>query len=107
MLTPDKCYDAIRFWHELHKIIDEKGLSFSYSSDYSYTYLTEVSAVVDTDIITIKTTYDYYRGWITSIQQPKGVDAGSGYDYLYSYDLLGRVIKKELPLFRDNLTIME
>jgi len=42
-------------------------------------------------------TYDFNRGWITSIQEPKGV-AGSGYDYLYTYDLLGRITKKEFPL---------
>jgi len=60
--------------------------------------LTEISATVGTDTITTKATYDYYRGWITSIQEPKGVDAGSGHDYLYTYDLLGRITKKEFPL---------
>jgi len=77
---------------------ESNTLTFSYSSDYSYAYLTEISAVAGADTITTKATYDYYRGWITSIQQPKGVDAGSGYDYLYSYDSLGRVTKKEFPL---------
>jgi len=71
--------------------------AFTYSSEYSFAYLTEVSATVGNDTISTRVTYDYYRGWITSIQEPKGV-AGSGYDTLYTYDLLGRIIKKELPL---------
>jgi RHS repeat-associated protein len=73
-------------------------ISFTYSSTYSYAYLTEISATVGTDTITTRATYDSARGWITSIQEPKGVDAGSGYDYLYTYDLLGRIVKKEFPL---------
>jgi RHS repeat-associated protein len=77
---------------------ESNTISFTYSPAYSYAYLTEISATVGTDTITTKATYDYARGWITSIQQPKGVDAGSGYDYLYTYDLLGRITKKEYPL---------
>jgi RHS repeat-associated protein len=72
-------------------------ITFTYSPSYSYAYLTEISGTVGTDIITTKATYDYNRGWITSIQQPKGV-ATSGYDILYTYDLSGRVTKKEFPL---------
>ncbi len=77
---------------------ESNTISFNYSSSYSYAYLTEISATIGTDTITNKATYDYYRGWITSIQEPKGVDVGSGYDYLYTYDLLGRITKKEFPL---------
>jgi RHS repeat-associated protein len=73
-------------------------INFTYSSSYGYAYLTEISATIGQDTITTKATYDYYRGWITSIQQPKGVDAGSGYDYLYTYDVEGRITKKEFPL---------
>jgi RHS repeat-associated protein len=72
-------------------------VSFTYSSSYSYAHLTEISATVNQDTITHKATYDFNRGWITSIKQPKGV-AGSGYDTLYTYDLLGRTLKKEFPL---------
>jgi RHS repeat-associated protein len=71
--------------------------TFAYSSDYSHAYLTEISATVGPDTITTKAAYNYDRGWITSMQEPKGV-AGSGYDTLYSYDVLGRVVKKEFPL---------
>jgi RHS repeat-associated protein len=77
---------------------ESNAISFTYSSSYSYAYLTEISAAVGTDTITTKATYDSARGWITSIQEPKGVDAGSGYDALYTYDVLGRVTKKEFPL---------
>jgi hypothetical protein len=70
----------------------------SRSATYSYAYLTETSATVGQDTIATKATYDSYRGWITSIQDPKGVDAESGYDYSYTYDVLGRVTKKEFPL---------
>jgi RHS repeat-associated protein len=77
---------------------ESNTFSFTYASAYSYAYLTEISATVGTDTITTKATYDSARGWITSIQEPKGVDAGSGYDYLYTYDLLGRIVKKEFPL---------
>jgi RHS repeat-associated protein len=76
---------------------ESNTISFSYSPDYTHAYLTEISAVVGTDMITTKATYNYYRGWITSIQQPKGA-AGSGYDYRYTYDVLGRITKKEFPL---------
>jgi RHS repeat-associated protein len=72
--------------------------SMTYSATYSYAYLTEVSRTVGNDTITTKTTYDSNRGWVTSTQQPKGVDAGSGYDVLYTYDAVGRVTKKEFPL---------
>jgi RHS repeat-associated protein len=77
---------------------ESNTFSFTYASAYSYAYLTEISATVGTDTITTKATYDSARGWITSIQEPKGVDAGSGYDYLFTYDLLGRITKKEFPL---------
>jgi YD repeat-containing protein len=77
---------------------ESNTISLTYSSTYSYAYLTEISATVGTDTITTKATYDSARGWITSIQEPEGVDAGSGYDYLFSYDLLGRITKKEFPL---------
>jgi RHS repeat-associated protein len=76
---------------------ESNTISLTYSSSYSYAYLTEISATVGQDTITTKATYDSNRGWITSIQEPKGV-AGSGYDYLYTYDLLGRITKKEFPL---------
>jgi RHS repeat-associated protein len=72
--------------------------SMTYSATYSYAYLTEVSRTVGNDTITTRTTYDSNRGWVTSTQQPKGVDAGSGYDVLYTYDAVGRVTKKEFPL---------
>ena len=77
---------------------ESNSISLTYSSTYSYAYLTEVTATVGTDTITTKATYDSNRGWITSSQEPKGVDAESGYDYLYTYDVLGRIIKKEFPL---------
>ncbi|MBU7022412.1 MAG: hypothetical protein HXS41_15280, partial [Theionarchaea archaeon] len=77
---------------------ESNTISFSYSSTYSCAYLTEISATVDQDTIATKASYDSYRGWITSIQQPEGVSTGSGYDYLYTYDLMGRVTKKEFPL---------
>jgi hypothetical protein len=37
-------------------------------------------------------------GWIIFTQEPKGVDAGSDYDTLYTYDVMGEVTKKEFPL---------
>jgi RHS repeat-associated protein len=77
---------------------ESNTVSLTYSATYSSAYLTEISATVDSDTITTKATYDYYRGWISSIQEPKGVQAGSGYDCLYTYDLLGRITKKEFPL---------
>ncbi|MGC1123219.1 MAG: RHS repeat-associated core domain-containing protein [Candidatus Methanofastidiosia archaeon] len=76
---------------------ESNTVTFTHSSSYSYAYLTEISATAGNDTITTKATYDYYRGWITSTQEPKGV-ASSGYDYLYTYDVLGRVTKKEFPL---------
>jgi len=100
--SPDTYTTSIQYdtYGNLTSITDAESNTaiFTYSSSYSYAYLTEISAVVGTDTVTTKATYDYYRGWITSIQEPKGVDAGSGYDYLYSYDLLGRITKKEFPL---------
>jgi RHS repeat-associated protein len=77
---------------------ESNTLSLTYSATYSYAYLTEISATVGQDTIATQATYDSYRGWITSIQEPKGVGAESGYDYLYTYDVLGRVTKKEFPL---------
>ena len=74
------------------------AVTLTYSSSYSYAYLTEISVTVGSDTITAKATYDSNRGWVTSIQEPKGVDVGSGYDTLYTYDVLGRIIKKEFPL---------
>jgi RHS repeat-associated protein len=76
---------------------ESNTVTFSYSPEYNFAYLTEISTLVGSETITTRATYDYYRGWITSQQQPKGV-AGSGYDYVYTYDLLGRIIKKEFPL---------
>jgi len=72
--------------------------TFTYSSAYSHAYLTEISTTIGQDTIATRAAYDSNRGWITSIQEPKGVDAGSGYDTLYTYDVLGRIIKKEFPL---------
>ncbi|MBU7023669.1 MAG: hypothetical protein HXS40_05830, partial [Theionarchaea archaeon] len=77
---------------------ESNSVTLSYSSDYSHAYLTEISATVGSETIATRATYDYQRGWITSIQQPKGVAAGSGYDFLYTYDILGRITKKEFPL---------
>ena len=77
---------------------ESNTFTFAYSSTYSSAYLTEISTTIGTDTITTKATYDSNRGWMTSLQQPKGVDASSGYDYLYTYDLLGRITKKEFPL---------
>jgi YD repeat-containing protein len=58
---------------------DSSTVTFTYSPVYSYAYLTEVSTIVGADTITTKATYDYYRGWMTSLQGPKGVEACSGY----------------------------
>jgi RHS repeat-associated protein len=77
---------------------ESNTVTLTYSSEYSCAYLTEISAAVGTDTITTRAAYDYYRGWVTSIQEPKGVTAGSGYDTFFSYDLLGRITKKEFPL---------
>ncbi|MBU7025416.1 MAG: RHS repeat protein, partial [Theionarchaea archaeon] len=77
---------------------ESNTVTLTYSSSYSHAYLTEISVAAGQDTIITKATYDSNRGWITSIQEPKGVDAGSGYDYLYTYDVLGRIIKKEYPL---------
>ncbi len=100
--TPDTYTTSMQYdsYGNVISITDSESnsVSLSYSSQYSYAYLTEISATVGTDTITTKATYDSYRGWITSVQQPKGVAAGSGYDYLYTYDVLGRITKKEFPL---------
>jgi len=100
--TPDVYTTSMQYdsYGNVTSVTDAESntISFTYSATYSYAYLTEISATVGTDTITQKATYDYYRGWVTSVQQPKGVDAGSGYDYLYTYDVLGRVTKKEFPL---------
>ncbi|MGD2250943.1 MAG: RHS repeat-associated core domain-containing protein [Candidatus Methanofastidiosia archaeon] len=100
--TPDSYTTSMQYdtYGNITTMTDAESntVNFAYSSDYSHAYLTEISATVGSDTITTKATYDYYRGWITSIPEPKGVDAGSGYDYLYTYDLLGRVTKKEFPL---------
>ena len=95
--TTSMTYDT---YGNITSVIDAElnTVSFTYSSSYSYAYLTEISATVGIDTITTKATYDYNRGWLTSIQEPEGVDASSGYDYLYTYDLLGRITKKEFPL---------
>jgi RHS repeat-associated protein len=77
---------------------ESNSVNLSYSSTYSGAYLTEISATVGQDTITARATYDCYRGWVTSIQDPKGGALDSGYDYLFSYDALGRVTKKEFPL---------
>ena len=76
---------------------ESNTVTFSYGSAYRHAYKTEISHS-GTQPITTKATYDYHRGWITSIQEPKGVDAGSGYEYVYTYDVLGRIIRKEFPL---------
>ncbi|MBU7038462.1 MAG: DUF2341 domain-containing protein [Theionarchaea archaeon] len=77
---------------------ESNSVSFTYSATYSSAYLTEISATVGQDTIATKATYDYNRGWITSIQEPKGVAASSGYTTSYSYDLLGRTTTKTFPL---------
>jgi RHS repeat-associated protein len=79
---------------------ESNSINLSYSSTYSGAYLTEMSTTIGQDTITKKATYDYYRGWITSVQDPEGVEAGSGYDTLFTYDDVGRVIKKEFPLLQ-------
>jgi RHS repeat-associated protein len=100
--TPDTYTTSMQYdsYGNVTSITDAESntISMTYSATYSHAYLTEISAPVGTDTITQKATYDANRGWITSIQEPKGVDAGSGYDILYTYDLLGRVTKKEFPL---------
>jgi RHS repeat-associated protein len=99
--TPDTYITSMTYdtYGNVTSVTDAESntVTFSYSPDYSYAYVTEISATAGNDIIITKATYDYDRGWITSIQEPKGV-AGSGYDYLYTYDVLGRIIKKEFPL---------
>ena len=99
--SPDTYTSSMQYdtYGNITSITDAESntVTFTYSSSYSYAYLTEISATAGTDTITTKATYDYYRGWITSTQEPKGV-ASSGYDYLYTYDVLGRVTKKEFPL---------
>ncbi len=100
--TPDTYMTSMQYdsYGNVISITDSESNSVSllYSPQYAHAYLTEVSATVGTDTITTKATYDSYRGWVTSVQQPKGVAAGSGYDTLYTYDVLGRIIKKEFPL---------
>jgi RHS repeat-associated protein len=100
--TPDTYTTTMQYdtFGNITSITDAESntLSLTYSSVYSSAYMTEISAYTGTDTIITKATYDYYRGWMTSLQEPKGVDAGSGYDYLYTYDVLGRIIKKEFPL---------
>ncbi|MBU7030005.1 MAG: RHS repeat protein, partial [Theionarchaea archaeon] len=100
--TPDSYTTSIQYdtYGNITSITDAESntVTLTYSSTYSYAYLTEISVTVGTNTITYKATYDSNRGWITSLQEPKGVDAGSGYDYLYTYDALGRVAKKEFPL---------
>ena len=95
--TTSRTYDT---YGNITSITDAQSntVSLSYSSTYSSAYLTEISITEGSDTLTTKTTYDGTRGWITSLQHPKGVDAGSGYDYLYTYDLLGRITKIEFPL---------
>jgi len=100
--TPDTCTTTMQYdtYGNLTSITDAESntATFTYSSDYSSAYLTGTSYTVGSDTIITKMTYDYYRGWITSKQEPEGVKAGSGYDYLYTYDLLGRITKVEFPL---------
>ena len=100
--TPDTYTTAMQYdsYGNVTSITDAESnaVSLTYSSTYSHAYLTEISVTVDSNTITKKATYDSARGWVTSIQEPKGVDAGSGYDYLYTYDSLGRITKKEFPL---------
>jgi len=95
--TTNMTYDA---YGNISSVTDagSNTVSVTFSSDYSYAYPAEYSVTVGSETITTKATYDFNRGWITSIQQPKGVDSGSGYDIIYTYDILGRVIKKEYPL---------
>jgi RHS repeat-associated protein len=99
--TPDTYTTTMQYdtYGNITSITDAESntISLTYSSSYSHAYLTEISSTVGTDTITTRATYDSARGWITSIQEPEGV-ASSGYDYLYTYDLLGRVTKKEFPL---------
>jgi YD repeat-containing protein len=99
--TPDAYTTTMTYdtYGNITSITDAESntVSFMYSSYYSHAYVTEISATVGQDTIATRATYDSNRGWITSVQQPKGV-AGSGYDYVYTYDLLGRITKKEFPL---------
>jgi len=100
--TPDTYTTSLQYdtYGNVTSVTDAESntVSLTYSATYSYAYLTEVSKTVGNDTITTKTTYDSNMGWVTSTQQPKGVDAGSGYDTLYTYDAMGRVTKKEFPL---------
>ncbi|MBU7030457.1 MAG: DUF2341 domain-containing protein [Theionarchaea archaeon] len=100
--SPDTYTTSIQYdsYGNVTSITDAESntTTLTYSSTYSYAYLTEISATVGSNTITTKATYDSNRGWVTSIQEPKGVHAGTGYDYLYTYDLLGRITKKEFPL---------
>jgi YD repeat-containing protein len=100
--SPDTYTTSMQYdgYGNVTSVTDAKSntLSLTYSATYSYAYLTEISATVGSDIIATRAIYDADRGWITSIQEPKGVDAGSGYDYFFTYDILGRMTKKEFPL---------
>ena len=100
--TPDEYTTSVAndTYGNVISLIDAESntVSFSYSGLYSHAYMTEISTTVSLETITTKATYDYNRGWITSIQKPKGAQAGSGYDYLFTYDVLGRILKKEFPL---------
>ncbi|KYK30358.1 MAG: hypothetical protein AYK19_18425 [Theionarchaea archaeon DG-70-1] len=100
--TPDIYTATIQYdsYGNVTSITDPNSntVTLTYSSMYSYAYLTEISVTAGNDTITTKATYNYHRGWIASIQEPKGVAGGSGYDTLYTYDTLGRIIKKEFPL---------
>jgi RHS repeat-associated protein len=71
---------------------DAVTVTMSYSGDYSHAYRTEMSTVAGSDTIIHKAAYDYYKGWITSRQNPDGTE------YRFYYDLLGRIIKREYPL---------
>ena len=100
--TPEKYTSIIGYdaYGNIISMTDAKSniITFSYAPEYGHAYKTEISYTAGGESITTKASYDYHRGWITSIQEPKGVDAGSGYDYLFTYDALGRIIKKEFPL---------
>ena len=64
--------------------------SSSKQTTFSWYLCVPVDNAPDTYTTTMQyDTYDYYRGWITSIQEPRGV-AGLGFDYLYTCDQLGR-----------------
>lgn len=99
--TPDSYTTSMQYdtYGNITSVTDPEShtITFTYASEYSHAYMTEISASTGSETITTKATYDYNRGWITSMQEPKGV-AESGYDTVYTYDVLGRLIKKEFPL---------